>query len=185
MELNKKEIFGAKFLYNVQNNDVVENIRKLYNNDNKNIDTELLKLYHNEIMTDNQRIKDILTFELLNYQPTDNHKSDSISELINITLNELKRYQNIVDECYFEDDEWIICNDNQNRFKMKYNQMGVYNTINVVKYYKSKQGLFLKMFVKHINKFIFSNSKIIFDYKIYEDEGLKIKWILFLFEKRD
>jgi hypothetical protein len=165
--------------YVTDNNDMVINF--IRNNDSllKSDDNALLFILK-KILPRSKMIREIYTYELLNYNPL--NKIDDIDILINIVLKEMHRYQGLIGGFYLEDVQWIKC-DTFTRFKPKENQRAVYNSI-------SKRGCcdrdfltFLKNFVLHIKKFI-KNELILVNNKIIDDDDNDLCWILIVCEKK-
>ena len=182
----KKITFSKKFLFNDNN---ITNAIQIANNikNNKNeifSDIETLKNYHSQIITKAKMIKEILTYEMLFYNPSD--KISTTNELIQICLDQLKQYQGIVGGYTIEDDTWLSIEVDNPRFKLKKSQIGIYNTIKIDDCYDSDLIWFLKKFTIHIRKFIDPNLNLItFDYKLYEDSNNSIGWVLFVCEYND
>lgn len=194
-EVNKKNlIFDAKFLFKTsehlfyENNGIKyhEHISKLIRESDQKIFTDetLLKSLHDKIMSNIQMIKNLLTYEFLFYTP-ENKISDQ-KELMSTAKNELFKYQGTVGGCKLEDVDWIDVDcqsskNKKNRFKLKPNQIAIYNTMNRNDSYDSEQIWFIKSFTKHMKKFI-KNDSLSFYYKMYDDESNDISWILFICE---
>jgi len=145
----------------------------------KSNDSMLFNVYK-KITPFEKVLKDVLTYEFLFYEPSDLEKVNTIDELINISLLELKKYQGIVGGFYIEDVDWLLCTS-ESRFEPKSNQKLIYNSIEKHGCYDKDNVSFLRNFVNHMKKFI-SNDKITMNYKLLDDENNEICWILFVFE---
>ena len=146
----------------------------------KNDENIMMNIYR-KIVPITKIIKEIITYEFLNFIP--DKQIDNIDDLFKIMINELARYQCIIGGFVIEDNKWIICNNNT-RFKTKHNQRSIYNSI-LQKSYEDKDLLwFLEHFVLHMKKFIINDIKIYINYKMIDDENNEICWVLFIIEQK-
>ena len=176
---NLKNKIYNKHEYITDNNDMVINFIKCNDNLLKSDDCALLFILK-KILPRSKMIKEIYTYELLNYNPLS--KINDIDTLINITLRKMHRYQGLIGGFYLEDVQWIKCTTST-RFKPKENQRAIYNSI-------SKRGCcdkdflyFLKNFVIHIKKYV-KDESILVNSKIIDDDDNDICWILIVCEKK-
>lgn len=177
---NLKNKIYNRHEYVTDNNDMV--IDFIRNNDNllKSDDSALLFILK-KILPRSKMIREVYTYELLNYNPP--NKIDDIDALINIVLKEMHRYQGLIGGFYLEDVQWIKCNEST-RFKPKENQRAIYNSISKRGCYDRDFLTFLKNFVMHIKKFT-KNELILVNNKIIDDDDNELCWILIVCEKKD
>lgn len=180
-ETNKRnEIFESKYLFKKTDkiaNEIRQSSNEIFSN------TLLLKQFHEQIISNVQMLKDVVTYEFLFYNPET--KIDNPNDLIEQTKNELSKYQGIVGGFKIEDNIWLDCKSNTNRFKLKPNQFAIYNSINRNNIYDTNESYFLKLFCQHMTRFIDeSNFDLSFYYKVYDDEDSDIGWILFICEDK-
>lgn len=136
-----------------------------------------------KIYSHSKLIKELFKFEFLNYNPDISEKVYSIDKIVNIALKELNRYQGVIGAYEVEDFKWIVCDKSTERFKIKENQIIIYNSVPEKACYDKDYIWFLKHFVIHIKKFLDTNN-IKINYKIIDDEDHEIFWSLFIFEKQ-
>jgi len=144
-------------------------------------DENVLSFVFRKIITHSKMIKEVYTYEMLNYNP--DTKINNIDILINIILKEMNRYQGLIGGFYLEDTQWIKC-DNMTRFTPRKNQRAIYNSI-------SKYGCrdrdfltFLKNFISHMEKFVNNDGSIVTKSKIVEDDSNELCWILIVCEQK-
>lgn len=162
--------------FNNCENDFSDNFANFIRENDNNIknDTTALFFILKKIMSHEDMLKYVYTYEMLNYEPP--AKVDDISEAMNIVLKELQRYQNMVGGFILEDSQWIKC-DNNTRFKARKNQIAIYNSIPLNKMDNTEFATFLANFKTHIRKFI-NNDMLAFNIKHHEDKNNDLCWIL-------
>lgn len=151
-----------------------ENITDIKMNDN------LLFSIIKKIIPREKMIKEIITYEFVNFEPE--KKTNDMTELISIAINQLKLYQYVVGGSCMEDIDWIIA-DEKSRFKPKKDQMILYNTAERQFCFEKDQTWFLRHFVKRMKKYVDKDS-INIDYKIIDDEYNNICWVMIVFEPK-
>lgn len=171
-------IFKHRNLYDINNttNNTANYIHKNYEQILQN--EEILKETHSKITSKQQMIKDIFTYDFLFYSPDEKDKVSSIDELLNITKIELAKYQGIVGGYGIEDNQWLECG---NRFELKNNQKGVFNTCLISLLKQADQLWFMKKLIKHMKKFA-NNTNLTIDFKLFSDEFNEIGWIVIVAE---
>lgn len=142
---------------------------------------QMLSDVHKKIITKQQMIKDIFTYDFLCYKPDIDEKVSTIDKLANLTKMELARYQGVVGGYGIEDDEWLNCTE---RFKLKSNQRGIFNTCHQKLIKNDDHTWFMRKIIKHMKKFI-DTDDIDIDYKMFDDEFNEIAWIVIVFEKKE
>lgn len=167
------------FIHNNDNNNIANDIHKNCNDIEDNSD--FIDTYYEKIVSKEKKIRELLTFDLLYYEPNENEKVSDLVSLKNKTIEELAKYQGIVGGYNLEDLVWNDCND---RFTLKDNQIGIFNTCAKNFIYDKDQIWFIKSLIKHIKKYV-KNDKLIADYKMFEDEHNSICWIILVFEERN
>ena len=172
-------------LYNNKNNyiNTDSNIKLIHDNiNNICLDHDLAKQLIDKIMTPEKIMKECLTFNLLNYTPDEENKVNTIDEIINISINTLKQCQYIVGGYNIEDIDWIICNKNNNRFKLNDNQKILYNSVHK-KNCDKELIWFLESVLNYVNKHN-NNSEIKIKHDIFEDKNNSICWIIYKFTQK-
>lgn len=166
-KINDKEIINA----------VHENLEEISNDDLTNLDANIL----NKIMTPEKMFKEYLTFDLLNFTLDESKKFKELTETINFALSALIKYQYRIGGFYIEDDSWIIADKTCQRFKIKENQMILYNSIHK-KNCDKELIWFLESIKNYINRNVDKN-KIEVKYSMFEDERNCLCWIIFKLTK--
>ena len=181
--------FAEINLFKINNQIEIINISKNIHNNFENIvnnnTDELINLYYEKIICKEKKIKDLLTYDLIYYQPEESDKISTLEEIKNLAINELKKYQQIVGGYFLEDDVWIVV-DNINpseRLKIRDNQIALYNTCNIKLSNEPNQIWFIETFLKYIKKFIYNNS-IKVKYDIFEDTNNNIAFVVIIFENK-
>lgn len=139
------------------------------------VDNEvLLSNIHKKIINKSQMIKDVLTYELLYYTNKENRTTKE--EVIDYVMKSLKRYQRIVAGFDLEDDEWIIYDSNNKRFKINNieNKVVLYNTCSYSNYSSTK------MLINLITKYIKRNLDLNTDYEIIQDQNNKVSFVVLM-----
>lgn len=154
-------------------NFIKDNMLQIINND------ILLMNIIKKIIPHDKLIKELMIFELLNSDPT--NKINDMLELIKTMQTELFKYNKLTEDIGFEDYIWLNCNKTT-RFKLKNNQMAIFNTIPSYLYDDDKVEWFMEKFTDHIQKYI-SDDSINVDYKIINDEINGVGWVLFICNK--
>jgi hypothetical protein len=134
-----------------------------------------------KIMNQSTLLKEIFTYEFLNYTPKE--QTNDMVKLFNIMINDMHKYQGVVGGFNIEDQQWIIC-DGTTRFKPKDNQKAIYNSIQQFDCSDKSLKWYLKYFTRHIKKFIDPSSNIIVNYKVFDDDHNEMCWIVFILEKK-
>lgn len=137
----------------------------------------MVKDFIPKIMSHKKIIKEILTFDLLNYIPSSH--INSFEEFIEICINTLKKYQYKVGGYNIEDNGWILCHQNNHRFKIKENQTILYNSVEK-KHCDRELIWFLEAVLGHTQRYADSDNYKI-KYTMVEDEKNCICWIIFSF----
>jgi hypothetical protein len=169
-------------LYNNKNNYInIDSNEQLIYNDIDEIchNPDLAKHFIENIMTPEKIIKECLTFDLLNFNPNEKNKTNTFNGIFEIAINALKKYQYIVGGYSIEDPDWIICDKNNNRFKLKENQKILYNSV-CKKNCDRELIWFLESLLNYIKKHN-NNTKINIKYDIFEDKHNSICWIIYKF----
>jgi hypothetical protein len=159
---------------NIQNIQNIQNLQNLHENEML-IQNVFLKIFSIEKIE-----KECLTFDLLNYSPTE--KFENINNVINICIDALKKYQYKVGGYNIEDDDWILCDKNNNRFKVKDNQKILYNSVHK-KNFDRELVWFLDSILDYIKRHS-NDEKIDVKYSVFEDDKNCICWIIFKFNKK-
>jgi|SaaInlStandDraft_5_1057022.scaffolds.fasta_scaffold15302_4 hypothetical protein len=162
---------------NTENNaeDIATDIHNNYNTIIS--DRKMLLEQTSKLISSDYLIKIVSMFELINYQPQLNEMVNTVNDAIDITIKNLKKYQGTVGGFLIEDDEWIKLSANNNtRFKLKPNQVAIYNTIDYNHSDDSETKRFLSNIIKLTKRHI-TDKNIVMEYNIYEDESYQINWI--------
>lgn len=146
-------------------------------------DVMLINVYK-KIIKPVHMFKDILEYEFLNYSP--DIKIHNIDDLVKCAVDELKKYQGIIGGYDIEDSEWIYKDGSVNkttcRFKITENQKIIYNTIEKSNE-DNKNILFIKHFVKYMERFIENEVRLSITFKVINDDQNNITWIIIVFTK--
>lgn len=118
-------------------------------------------------------VKELLTYELLNYKPKE--KVNSLEELIQIAKSALNKFQYRVGGFNIEDSYWISGVHGNHRFKVKENQRILYNSVE--KHHDKELIWFLENFVSYIQNFA-DESKFNVKYTIKNDDRFRLAWIV-------
>lgn len=142
-------------------------------------DKEKALFYFQKISSHDDLIKECLKYDLINYSPEENKKTNNIDSIIDICKDILNKTQYVVEGFSIEDKDWIYCETSNHRFHLKKNQRILYNTIekkncdkNLIEY--------LNNILTYTQKFINGN-EIKIKYNIIEDEKNCICWIIYTF----
>lgn len=146
-------------------------------------DSELWRIIK-KIIPKEKIIKDLITYEFLYSVPDSNKMTNDMEKIILLTTSELSKYQGTVGGFNIEDNQWLRCSE-KSRFKIKKNQICIYNSITKELCYDPELIWFLKYFVRHMNKYLLPDSNIDIDYKLIDDEDHEICWILILFRNKN
>lgn len=103
-------------------NDIIKDIR---------LDNTDLPQYMQKIMTPNKMMREIVNYELINYDPKDklDFKEMSTEDIIKIMLDKLNRFNILIGNNITEDNEWIINNSSNILLKTKENTIAFINTV--------------------------------------------------------
>jgi hypothetical protein len=165
---------------NYKQKDSLETTNYIHNNiniNNKNENENLLNDIILKIFTPEKIERELLTFDLLNYKS--DKKKENIKDSINICSEALKKYQYIVGGYSIEDNEWILADKNSHRFKVKENQIILYNSVNK-KNCDRELIWFLDSILDYTKRNI-DEKKIKIKYNIFEDEKNCMCWIIYKF----
>jgi len=171
--LNKIKRYSGK---NYKSTDELTNIIHEYTHACDN-DVEYAFTIFKKIVPYEKIIHELLTYDLLTY--TSPVKVCSLDQFINIAIFALKKFQYRVGGYDIEDEEWILVDNNNQRFKIKNNNKILYNSIGET--YNTTE---LEWFLENITKYIQSHAdEKVFTVKnkIIEDEHHCISWVLFVF----
>lgn len=169
-----KNEYNKQNNYNINDNninDIHMNIDNIFN------DEKIACDLFTKISSHKKMIRDILTFDMLNYTPV--NKLSDIEQIIILCKEILKKYQYKVGGFNIEDDEWILCKESNHRMKLKKNQSILYNSIEK-KNCNEETIWFLESIMNYMNRSINNQLKKI-KYSIVEDEKNCICWIIFCF----
>ena len=122
-----------------------------------------------KIIPNTKILKELMTYEFLYSDPSASEKTNNIDTLLKYTVNELKKYQEIVGGYYIEDINWLLCTP-ECRFKLKHNQKGIYNSICKRVCDDDDNIWFLEKIVLRMKKYLTIDSNIVINYKIIEDD---------------
>jgi hypothetical protein len=171
---------------NYKNTDSKETIEFIHNNilnieiDKNNImDEILIKDILLKIFSPEKIEKECLTFDLLNY--SSNNIADMIDDAINTCIDALKKYQYKVGGYNIEDQDWILCDKNNVRFKVKDNQKILYNSVHK-KNCDRELVWFLDSILDYVKRHT-DNEKIKIKYSMFEDDHNCVCWIIFKFSQ--
>jgi hypothetical protein len=167
---------------NYKNIDSKETIEFIHNNisnvDKNNIIDEILaKNILLKIFSPEKIEKECLIFDLLNY--SSNNKANMIDDSVSICIDALKKYQYKAGGYNIEDVEWILCDQNNNRFKVKDNQKILYNSVHK-KSCDRELIWFLDSILDYVKRHT-NSEKIKVKYNMFEDEKNCVCWIIFKF----
>lgn len=146
-------------------------------------DQSLLTETFLKIIPQTKMIKELYTYEMINFIPKEEHKVNNLDDLIKLMLFEMKLYQGIVGGFNLEDTEWRNCKTSK-RFEVNNNQQAYYNSIEQHNCADKEFIKFMNNFIKHIRKFIYDPLKLSIDYKIYDDDYNELSWIILACEER-
>jgi hypothetical protein len=172
------ETFEDKHLFVLENSDEIAKLIRVNYNSVVN-DEQLLKSVFDKITQHKKMVREILTYEFLFYNPSNEEKINDINDLFQFAKTEMSKYQGIIGGYNLEDTEWVNCND---RFSLKDNQIGIFNTCYENTLYDKDQLWFMKNFVTRIKKFCGTN--LTTDFKMFEDEENQICWLILVFEDK-
>lgn len=155
-----------------------DEIINLIHNDIDKINNDDVYAFHilKKIMPHNKVMKEILTFDLLNYHP--NEKVNSLDELVQIAVRSFRRFQNKVGGFNIEDKDWIIVEKDNHRFRIKDNQKVLYNSVD--KRHCDKE---LVWFINNITTYIQNyadKDKFSVKYTVKEDNRYRICWVVII-----
>ena len=136
-----------------------------------------------KIIPQTKMIKELYTYELLNFSPKDDQKVNDLDSLMNIMISEMKKYQEILGGFNLEDPNWLDCGTS-NRFEVNKNQRAFYNSISQYNCADREFIKFVSNFVKYIKKFIQDPVKLSVDYKIKNDSYNEMCWVILACEER-
>jgi hypothetical protein len=125
-----------------------------------------------KIMPHEKVIKEILTYELLNYSPS--KKVDSFDEFVKTAISSLHKFQYKVGGFSIEDIDWILNDESSQRFKVKKGENILYNSIEN-KYCDKELLWFLESIVSYVQEF---SDEYKIKFKLINDERYKIVWII-------
>jgi hypothetical protein len=166
-------LYGNKNIYNNAEDDIVNSIHNMTELDtNNDLAFDILK----KIMPKEKIIKEILTYDILNYMPE--NKVDSFQQFIDIAINALAKFQWKVGGFNIEDRQWIHVDKDNRRFKIKDNQKVLYNSVEKQNYDK-ELSWFLDCLVTYVQRFADDNIYHI-KYKIILDKRFSICWTVFI-----
>lgn len=173
-------LFSNKNCYNNTNNKEIiksihDNLNAIENGDRLNQDIL------NKIMTPEKLLKEYLIFDLLNYNPEEYDKIKTLQNAINFGCEVFKKYQYKVGGYSIEDIDWILADKNNQRFKVKDNQMILYNSVHK-KNCDRDLIWFFDSIQNYINRHVDKN-KIKVKYSMFEDERNCFCWIVYKFTK--
>lgn len=143
-------------------------------------DVPKLQSIHNEIAHPSIYVKNILTYELLNYKPPNNDiiTTNQTSDLI---IKLLQRYQNIVGGFNIEDTQWTKHVIGSTRFAIRdENTIILSNTTTKEHLYSPDITTFVQNIVKHASNYV--NGPTI-TYKILDDYKNEIYWICIIIKQ--
>ena len=172
----KISLYKNKNIYDDDSDTIVdlihENLNEIENDNNKELSMFFLK----KIMPREKIMKELLTYDLLNYCPS--RKVESFDEFVNVCIKSLKKFQWKVGGYNLEDKDWILNDKENKRFKIKENQKILYNTTE--KKYCDKELLwFLENVLEYLRKYVDEN-KFTIKYNWIEDERFEICWIIII-----
>lgn len=183
--LDAYESYSKKLLMfdNIDSFKTDDKISKFINQNYKEIlsNEKLLKDTHDKILSTEQMIKNIFIYDFLFYEPSEDEKVDTLENIINLAKNELAKFQGIVGGYDIEDEDWLFCTD---RFKLKSNQIGLFNSCDRNLITNENHCWFLKNITTRIKKFI-SGDNIRVKYDMFDDEFNNIVWIVLIFSIKD
>lgn len=141
---------------------------------------ELLAI-HNKIAHPSILIKNILTYELLHYEPQEHEKVSDLSSTSDLLERLLNRYQNIVGGFFIEDIKWTKHTVGSSRFAIhNENTIVLSNTTTKEHLYNADITSFLHNIITHANKYV-TNLNI--TYKIVDDYKNEIYWICIIIKQ--
>ena len=124
-----------------------------------------------KIMPHEKIMKEILTYELLNYTPP--KKIKTFDQFIDTAISALHKFQYKVGGFSIEDKDWIVNDENSQRFKVKAGMKILYNSIE--RRFCDKELLwFLESIVSYVQEF---SDKYSIKFKLVDDERYEIVWI--------
>lgn len=124
-----------------------------------------------KIMPHEKIMKEILIYELLNYTPS--KKIKTFDQFIDTAISTLRKFQYKVGGFSIEDKDWILNDENSQRFKVKPNTKILYNSIE--RRFCDKELLwFLESIVSYVQEF---SDKYKIKFKLVDDERYEIVWI--------
>lgn len=170
-------------LNNFLNKDNKEFVDEIHNNIQNNIgDNKFLdKVY--EIMIPEKKLQLLLQFDILNYEPKVEEKTNDIDVLINKSIEILKKYQSKIGGYDIEDMDWIVADETSKRFKVKSDRKIIYNTVRY-KYNKNDMLVFLDLILKHIKKYILNFDELNVSNKFFYDSYKCIHFVVFIFHQK-
>lgn len=149
----------------------------------KNNEEELFRVYKQVIPI--QRVfKELLTYEFLNFVPV--QKCYTLDDLVNTTIEILKKFQGYVGGFMLEDNEWLICDSKSQRFNINENQIALVNTIE--KKYLHLTGdivWFIDNVRILVKQYIDTTNDLKIEYKIIDDNRHDICWVIFILEQNN
>ena len=168
--------------YNEKNNFINKDSKELVDFIHNNIDnTELVIQEAHKVLSQDKLIKELLIFDLLNYSPKEEEKTNDMDIIISICVTALKKYQNRAGGYNIEDIDWIPANKESKRFKIKPTEKVLYNSVRK-KHYDTELVWFLDSILEHVKKYILDDVlKANIKYKIEYDERNCVCWVVFLF----
>ncbi|ATZ80728.1 hypothetical protein BMW23_0682 [Bodo saltans virus] len=165
------------FAYENRNNfNISQELSNTIHNDMNKImnDDEYAIILHNKIMTKNKIIRDLLTYDFLNYSP--DIQINKFDEFVLYAVDTLKKFHYKVGGFNLEDKDWILTDIDNHRFKIKHNQKILYNSIRK-KFYDKDLLWFMDGIIQYINK-IADTKKFIAKHTFIEDSRHSLCWIV-------
>ena len=129
-----------------------------------------------KIMSHEKVMKEILTYELLNYTPC--KKIKTFDQFIETAISALRKFQYKVGGFSIEDKDWILNDENSQRFKIKPGTKILYNSTER-KFCDKELLWFLESIVSYVQEF---SNKHSIKFKLVDDERYEIVWIVLMAE---
>ena len=172
--INKKLNESAKIDLDISLT-ISQNMDNILNNDSYAFDI------YKQIITHSKIIRELQTYEFINFIPP-KYELNSVNDCVLLTQNILHKFQYKVGGFNIEDYDWFYADNSTDcRFKLKENDVILYNSINTSNV-DSEFRWFLRNIYLNIEKCLKSqSSKYTVNFNIVKDDNYKIFWIIFIF----